>query len=105
MSLRVRCPMRASGTLVLETAGAVRAVNDSKKKARKLRLGSKRFRISRPGQRKTVKVKISSKGKRALNRRKRLRVRAALRFRPTGVSKAATRRYSKVVTIKKRGGK
>jgi Ca2+-binding RTX toxin-like protein len=108
VSLRVRCPIRAAGTLVLETAGAVRAVNDSRKKARKVRLGSKRFRITRAGQRKTLKVKLSSKGKRLLNRKKRLRVRAVLRFRPMGVSKAATktRRSSKVVTItKKRGGK
>jgi Ca2+-binding RTX toxin-like protein len=105
VSLRVRCPMRAAGTLVLETAGAVRAVNDAKRKARKLRLGSKRFSISRSGQRKTVKVKLSRKGKRLLNRRKRLRVRALLRFKPTGVTKAATRRASRVVTLKKRGGK
>ena len=75
---------------------------------RKLRLGSKRFRIAKAGQRKTVKVKLSSKGKRLLNRKKRLRARAVLRFKPMGLSKAATktRRSSKVVTLtKKRGGK
>ena len=108
VSVRVRCPIRASGTLVLETAGAVRAVNDSKKKAKKLRLGSKKFRITKAGQRKTVKVKLSSKGKRLLNRKKRLRARAVLRFKPMGLSKAATktRKSSKVVTLtKKRGGK
>ena len=106
VSVRVRCPMRASGTLVLETAQAVRAVNDSAKKARKLRLGSKRFTITRANQRKTIKVKLSSKGKRLLNRRKRLRTKAILRFKPMGVSKAATktRRSTRVVTIK-RGGK
>ena len=107
VSLRVGCPMRASGTLVLETAGAVRAVNDSKRKARKVRLGSKRFRIARAGQRKAVKVKLSSKGKRLLNRKKRLRAKVVLRFKPMGVSKAATktRRSSKVVAIEEAGGK
>ncbi len=104
VSVRVRCPVAARGTVTLETAGAVRAVNDAAKRkaARKMRLGRKSFTITRPGQRKAVRIKIASKLKRLINRRNRLRIRAIVSARPRGVQRASNRtvRSTRTLTVK-----
>jgi Ca2+-binding RTX toxin-like protein len=101
VGVRITCPVAASGKLTLQTAGAVRAVHDSKRKrAHRLTLGRKRFKITRAGQAKTVRVKLSRAGRRLIQRHKSLRVKATLAFKPSGVAGASTKRSTRTFTIK-----
>ena len=87
--IRVKCPVKLSGTLLLQ-------------KGRKQTLGRKRFRITRAKRAKTVRVKLSGKGRRLVVRRKRLKVNASATVTPPGLGKAARTKTTKVITLKHR---
>jgi hypothetical protein len=77
-------------------AATARPVVAARSRARKLKLGSARFRLPAHGAR-TVGVRLSAKGRRLLARRRRLRVRVTLVVRdPRG----ASRRAAKTITLK-----
>jgi Ca2+-binding RTX toxin-like protein len=92
VGIRVSCPVTAKGTLTLESAGALKS-----KKAHKVRLGRKSFSIA-GGKSKTVKIKLSKKGRRAVLRRKSLKARAVVRVR--GKAKATSSKTTRTLTIK-----
>jgi hypothetical protein len=83
-SLRVSCRQASAckGRLTLRSSGKVRLSKKSRKRT-SVTFGSKRFNIP-AGKSRTVKVKISSKGMKALRVKKSLRVRATARI--TGAS-------------------
>jgi Ca2+-binding RTX toxin-like protein len=87
LSLRVTCPAAGKGTVTVRGAGA--------------RLGKKSFK-ARAGKRKTVKVKMSKKGRRALKKNKRLRLRVTVSSIRSG--KVKTGNGSKrTITIRVKG--
>jgi Ca2+-binding RTX toxin-like protein len=89
VTVRVRCPFAANGTLRLKGAGS----------------GSKRFSV-RAGKAKKVKVKLSGKARRAVRRNKRLRVRAIATIRPRGrATRSSRQRVTKKLTIRAPRGK
>lgn len=100
--LSVRCPARASGRVLLRASR--KAVGKStteaaKKKSSKMTIGRGSFSV-RAGKAKTVKVKLSRKGRRAVQRHKRLRVEALVTLRKAGPSAQAQRRTVQRITIK-----
>ena len=107
VGVRVRCPFKASGIFKLKTARAVRSAAGPKR--RRLRLGRKRFTISRAGRTATVRVRLSSKGRRLLKRKKRLRAKATAVVSQVGVAgKAGRTKSTRTITIKaphKRGAR
>jgi Ca2+-binding RTX toxin-like protein len=91
VKLRVTCPFAATARLTLE---------------RGRRLGSKRFTISRAGSSKTVRVKLSRKGRRAVGRRNRLRLTARVTARRRDVvGTSASARTTRRITVKAPGPK
>jgi FG-GAP-like repeat len=87
--IRVKCPVKLSGTLALQ-------------KGRKLTVGRKRFKITRAKRAKTVRVKLSGKGRRLVVRRKRLKVNATATATPPGLGKAGRTKTTKVITLRRR---
>lgn len=69
LGLRATCPFRASAKLTLRTRKG------------HVRLGSKRFRVSRAGRTVIVRVRLSSNGQRLIQRRKRIRASATVTAR------------------------
>jgi Ca2+-binding RTX toxin-like protein len=87
VGIRVTCPSSARGTLRL--VGGGRAIS-----------GRKSFSV-RAGKSKTVKLKLTRKGRRLVRHRERLRAKATLVTRPTGTTGSAARtRTTRTVTIK-----
>jgi hypothetical protein len=80
VKVKVTCPFEARGRLTLEKGK---------------RLGRKSFSIRRANKAKTVKVKLSRKGRRAVKRRKRLRVTASVVATRRGVVGASARSTTK----------
>jgi Ca2+-binding RTX toxin-like protein len=80
--IRVFCPFAARGTLRVQKGG---------------KLGSKSFSV-KANKTRVVTVKLSKKGKKALRKSK--RVKAVATIKRTGVSKAASQRVSKTLTVK-----
>jgi Ca2+-binding RTX toxin-like protein len=96
--VRVFCAVQAKGTLRLQSVMRVRA---GKSKARKvLKLGSKSFSL-KAGQRRTISVKASKAGRRFIQRKKRLSVRAKITAKAQG--KSASLKSSSVLTVRARG--
>jgi Ca2+-binding RTX toxin-like protein len=89
-TVRLRCSFNARGSVRLRTKGRVRI---GKGKARRLNLGRRSF-TGRANQVVSVRVRISSSGRRALSRRssKRLRVDAIFSIRRDGASSSRTNR-------------
>jgi len=94
--VRVFCAVTAKGTLRLESVSRVK-VGKSRKV---LKLGSKSFSL-KAGQRKTISVKISKGGKRLIQRKKRLSVRARITAKAQG--KKASLKSSSVLTVRAKG--
>src|SRR2546425_3684340 len=100
VGVRIKCPFKASGTLTLETAHSVRSSARSKH-LKGLRLGRKKFRISRAGRATIVRVKLSGKGRRLVRRQKHVRANGTAVIRQSGVvGKAARTKLTRAITIK-----
>jgi Ca2+-binding RTX toxin-like protein len=90
-TVRIRCIKAVSGTIRV---------------AKKGKLGQKRFKIAKAsGGTKKVKVKINSKGRRQIGKRGRLRVKVTASVRQTGVTKSASRKFTRRITIKASKGR
>jgi Ca2+-binding RTX toxin-like protein len=86
VKLKVSCPFEGKGRLTL---------------TRGKRLGRKSFTITRDGQSKTVKVKLSRRGRRDVRRRNRLRVTASVLLRRSDVVGTSARsNASRRITIR-----
>jgi Ca2+-binding RTX toxin-like protein len=100
VKVRISCGVAGSGLIRLQASS--RSLRKSSTAARTVTLARKRFTISKTGKAKTVKLKLSKKGKRAVLRRKRLNVKAVVTVRPKGVTgqAAKTKRSTRSLTIK-----
>ena len=98
VTLRMRCASPAKGSVQLRSAGRVKV---GKGKARRLNLGKKSFTGKR-GQVVTVRVKVSSSARRAIQRRKRLRVEVTLAVRRDGAN-ASMRTKKNKLTLRASG--
>jgi Ca2+-binding RTX toxin-like protein len=103
VGVRVTCPRAGKGTLVLQTAGAYRATK-KKKSRKKLRLGKKSF-SAKAGKATTVKLKLSKKARRIVQRNKRLRARATLSLKPASMSKTFKRARTLTIKAPKKKGR
>jgi Ca2+-binding RTX toxin-like protein len=101
--LSIRCPAKASGRVLLQASRKAvgKSTTAAKKKRSKMTIGRGSFRV-RAGKAKVVKVKLSRKGRRAVQRHKRLRVEAIVTLRTAAPSAQAQRRTVKTITIKAR---
>jgi Ca2+-binding RTX toxin-like protein len=95
--VRLTCLASVKGTVTLRTTGAYKAVKKSAKTKKKVKLGSKKFSL-KAGRSKTVKVKLSKKGRQLVQRNRKLRVRATISAKRTSKAKATKR--AKNLTIK-----
>lgn len=100
--LSIKCPAKASGRVLLRASRKAVSKSDAaavKKKRRMVTIGRGSFSV-RAGKAKAVKVKLSRKGRRAVQRQKRLRVEAVVTLRKAAPSAQAQRRTVKRITIK-----
>jgi hypothetical protein len=103
VSVKVSCTEQASGRLTLGTAGKVRTSQSKRAKARKLSLGAKSFTAT-AGQAKTLKVRVSRRGRRVVQRSKKgITVRALVTVRQSfGIRALSTRTGDKIKLKAKR---
>jgi Ca2+-binding RTX toxin-like protein len=99
VKMRITCGVAGSGVLRLQASS--RSLRKSSTAARTVTLARKSFKISSAGK-KTVKLKLSKKVRRAVLKRKRLHVTAVVTVRPKGVrgARVKTRKTVRSGTIK-----
>ncbi len=92
VSVRMRCSFAAKGSVQLRSVGNVKV---GKGKARRINLGKKSF-TGKANQVVTVRVKVGKSARRAIQRRKRLRVQATFAVRRSGANASMRTKRTKL---------
>ncbi len=91
VGVRVTCPFRAIGTLVLSSAPTAKARGGHSRKGRRGVLAKRGFKIRRAGATALVKLRLSSKARRRVTQSRKLQVVATIVARRAGARSPVTR--------------